>query len=178
MVNSVASDGKHHSALTWQSCCAHFAQLLLQMRHLARELVAKERSIAALQASNRLHKQQLQQLAQSAVHAGLQVTPQRLLHIADEPNSPAGQDSGSSSSRYAALLEAEAASSPAPASPVTKHYIAAESPAVAKQQQQQHAGRAGSTAVRPASAASRITPLAGFMQGTGSPLKQQGAHEP
>lgn len=151
-------------------CCGSTA--FLQMRHLARELVVKERSIAALRASNMLHKQQLQQLAQSAVQAGLQVTPQRLLHIADEANSPAGHDSGSSS-RYAALLEADSASSPAPAAAatLTKHYTAAESPASGRKQQP--SGRPGSAASRPAGGSSpSVTPLAGFMQGTGSPSKQ------
>jgi hypothetical protein len=56
---------------------------------LKRELTAKERAIATLQATNKLHKQQLQQLAQSAAHAGLHVTPQHLLHIASSPDGAA-----------------------------------------------------------------------------------------
>lgn len=59
------------------------------MRRLKRELIAKERAIATLQATNKLHKQQLQQLAQSAAQAGLQVTPQHLLHIASSPDDAA-----------------------------------------------------------------------------------------
>lgn len=65
-------------------CCWFF----LQVRRLSRELATKERCIAALQATNRLHKQQLQQLAQSAAQAGWQVTPEHLLFIADAPSSP------------------------------------------------------------------------------------------
>lgn len=58
------------------------------MRRLKRELTAKEHAITTLQATNKLHKQQLQQLAQSAAQAGLKVTPPHLLHIAGTPNSP------------------------------------------------------------------------------------------
>jgi len=60
------------------------AAVVHQVRRLNQELVAKERCIASLQAANRLHKQQLQQLATSATDAGLMVTPQHLLHVADD----------------------------------------------------------------------------------------------
>lgn len=55
----------------------------LQLRRLHRELVVKEQCIASLQSTNRLHRQQLQQLARAAAEVGLQVTPPHLLHVAD-----------------------------------------------------------------------------------------------
>jgi hypothetical protein len=82
---------------------------------LQRELTAKERAIATLQATNKLHKQQLQQLAQSAAQAGLQVTPQHLLHIAS-----AADDIAAASYDAAALPQQGAAVGDLKQAPATK----------------------------------------------------------
>lgn len=149
-----------HSQLTGLTVPDVYLLLRLQMRRLARELVAKERSIAALKATNRMHKQQLQQLAQSAVQAGLQVTPQHLLHIADheEPNSPAAQrDNGTSN--YASLLATDTASRPATAGARVQQCTAA---GMSPTKQQRPAGR-GSGAGRPGVGSPSVTPLAELM---------------